>query len=198
MNYLNCTRSFIQKILEKPLGFEWSVQGLGMMRLYVKRPDLRLHIWDSSLRVPSVSPLHTHPWNFSSTVIAGIMFNRRFLEFKTRIETTLKTDSFNRVEITCGESACTHGDPGEVFLYEGEIEKYVQGSDYFQSFDEIHVSMPEDGTVTLVERQLPPSNSPDKAFIFWRGKGDWVNAKPRQATDEEITGVTRRALTTWF
>ena len=45
----------------------WSLQGLGMFRLYLSH-EKRLHVWDARFRTSDVSVIHTHPWHFTSEV----------------------------------------------------------------------------------------------------------------------------------
>lgn len=186
-------RLLVQNILARPGGFDWSVQGLGMMRLYLS-DEVRLHIWDSALKVPGVSAIHSHPWNMKSTVVAGRYKQHRFLP--TPEHYVRRGEKFKSVTIRCGEDACTMEPPVEVEMDEQKLEVYEPGETYLQSHDEIHLSCPEDGTVTLVERTFLEDR--DHARVYWRGKGDWVDAKPRPATPDEVAQVTARALRTWF
>ena len=56
MNLLEERRLWVRTLLSKPLGFDWSIQGFGMIRLYLS-PNLRLHIWNSRGRVKNVSDI---------------------------------------------------------------------------------------------------------------------------------------------
>lgn len=187
-------RLLVENILKHPKDFEWSVQGLGMMRVYLSQA-VRLHIWDSALKVPGVSPLHTHPWDMTSTVVAGRYKQHRYFEDSDPMARELG-EEFNVVTIKCGENACTMEEPKKVRLIEAPLEIYKEGASYFQNNNEIHLSCPEDGTVTLVERTFKADR--DHAKVFWRGKGDWVDAKPRPAEPHEVQEVTDRALRIWF
>lgn len=61
MNFTHkITKLFVKTILSNPENFKWSIQGLGMLRVYLS-DEVRLHIWDSRFKVPGVSPLHNHP-----------------------------------------------------------------------------------------------------------------------------------------
>jgi len=186
-------RLLVQNILERPGGFDWSVQGLGMMRLYLS-DEVRLHIWDSALKVPGVSAIHSHPWDMESKVVAGRYKQHRYT--RTPPNRVPWGGKFKCVQIRCGEGACVTEPPVEVELDEQPLEVYLPGMSYNQSHDEIHLSCPEDGTVTLVTRAFLEDR--DHARVYWRGKGDWVDAKPRRATPDEVTQVTARALRTWF
>lgn len=184
----------VQHLMENPTGVKWQVQGLGMLRTYINK-GLRLHIWDSSLRTPGVSPLHTHPWSLYSRIVRGEMWNHRFEEVDRIVFPN--AEGYNRVKITCGSEACTHGEPEEVFLYGQHPELYRRGDVYHQKASEIHESRPADGTITLVKRFFDQADE-DSAQVYWRGKGSWVDAKPRPATDQEVREVLTRSLTTWF
>lgn len=189
---MDYTRLLVENILKNPNEFNWSVQGLGMMRLYLSE-EVRLHIWDSALKVPGVSPMHNHPWSYASCVVAGVYRQYRFTEKRYESE---PTQEFNCVEIKCGEGAFTTEDVQKVLLVQQPLETYVEGNEYCQDKSEIHSSLPEDGTVTIVKRIF--SEDRDHAKVLWRGKGSWVNAAPRTATKEEVKAVTERALLTWF
>lgn len=185
-------RLVVENVMRHPGEFDWSTQGLGMLRVYL-RPDVRLHVWDRSLLVPGASPLHSHPWNFTSTIIAGRLINRRYKSFQSASETF---QEFNCVRIQCGENAHVEGEPTAVKLVQQADEHWVQGSTYRQTAEEIHWSLPEDGTVTICEREFKQDR--DHALVFWRGKGGWVDAKPRRAEILEVLNVCNRSLETWF
>jgi hypothetical protein len=185
------TRLLVENILRQPLGFAWSVQGLGMMRMYLS-DQVRLHIWDSSLKVPGVSAIHSHPWDLKSTVVAGRYKQHRFIgSYGSGI-----VQEFQCATIKCGDEACVTVDPVPVRLYEQNLEIYSAGQSYDQTKDEIHLSVPEDGTVTLVTRTFHADR--DHAGVYWRGKGGWVDAKPRPATNEEVVAIATRSLEAWF
>lgn len=180
----------VKNILENPHDFKWSVQGLGMMRVYLSKA-VRLHIWDSALKIPGVSALHTHPWHLKSFVIAGRYKQHRYTKGFASF-----AESFNEVTIKCGENACVVGEPATIHLIEHDLEIYTEGDRYQQSADEIHLSLPEDGTVTIVERTF--TKDTEHAHIYWRGTGSWVDAKPRPASPEEVESISTRALERWF
>src|ERR1039458_5729288 len=76
----------------------WTVQGFGFLRTYFGPPDapkrFRLNLWDSHFTVPDVSIIHDHPWHFTSIVIAGQLFNNRYIvepDGQTHHFTTIKT-----------------------------------------------------------------------------------------------------------
>jgi hypothetical protein len=178
----------VRNILEYPTKFHWSVQGLGMMRVYLSRA-VRLHVWDSELKIPGVSALHTHPWDMKSYVIAGRYKQHRYTK-------GYNGETFNEATIQCGENAHVIGDPVRVGLVEHDLEVYAEGDRYKQAASEIHLSLPEDGTVTIVERVFKKDT--EHANVYWRGTGPWVDAQPRPATETEVQDITRRSLNKWF
>lgn len=186
-------RSLVKSILEHPEGHGWTLQGFGMLRTYIT-PELRLHVWDSRFRVKDVSVVHTHPWNFRSTVIAGVVRNMRYEEADG--QGGLR---YMRQQILCGPGGgFSEPDPVEVslrvvrhWLIEPR-ETYVAGQVYNQLANEIHMSEPEDGTVTLVEREFLADV--DHAYVYWRAGKEWVTAEPREATEDEVRQICWRAL----
>jgi hypothetical protein len=186
------TKALTQAILEHPHDFEWSMQGLGMLRTYLT-PELRLHIWDSSFRVQDVSMMHTHPWHFHSYIIAGEVNQFRYVVINEEDEAT---NFCMRQAIHCGKGGGLVGEPEPVMLRRGPKEVYKEGAIYHQFANEIHISLPLDGTVTLVEREF--LDDTEHADVFWPRGGDWVSAEPRNALLHEVDKVTEMALHAWF
>lgn len=188
-------KSLVKKILEQPYDQEWSVQGLGMMRLYLD-DNRRLHIWDDRLKVENVSVMHTHPWNFRSYVVAGVVNNERFV---TPIVDPHVADTgckvYHRQSIFCGVGGGLEGSPDEVLLGSAGVETYTERETYHELAHEIHVSNPDRGTITSIKRE--PLADADHAYVYWE-EGEWVSAEPRSATKEEIKFVTEYSLGRWF
>lgn len=216
-------KPLVKTILQQADHYEWTLQGLGMLRLYLGK-ERRLHVWSDEHRVEGVSDLHTHPWHLSSQIVAGRMVNQRFVEVgeleqlpghehslgesalmpgmlvcacgvSTPMDDGRLLD-FNKVRITCGANACTTGPVSAVKLLPQELETYVEGQSYRQNADEIHRSTPERGTVSIITRRF--LDDTEHANVYWRGDGGWVDAAPRPATPEEVRAITRYALERWF
>lgn len=175
----------VQAILEQPLERLWTVQGFGKMSTNVTT-NARLHIWDRVLLNPRVPAIHSHSWDFSSFVLAGRMRNLRLLE--------AGGEPFNKLLVASAGGIV--GERVQAFLVESPIEVYDEGSQYKQDAEEIHGSLPEDGTITLVEWHYGPPARNMK--VYWRGRSPWIDAKASQATEAEILNVTRNALAVWF
>jgi hypothetical protein len=185
---------FLRQEYDQPHAEWWTVQGIGMIRMYLT-PDqrYRLHIWDLRHRVPDVSAIHDHPWNFYSRVIAGRVKQFRFTPWKFG----QCHESYNTVEIKTGEDAKTLTETKKVLLSREPFELYVEGQVYHQNKSEIHESLADHGTVTVVERNFEDMHK-QNAHIYWPGNGPWITAKPHQATPEEVSGACQLALETWF
>jgi len=195
------TALLVKRILKTHTQHEWSLQGFGMLRLYLAE-DLRLHVWNSKFRVSGVSDIHDHPWDFSSRVVCGRVINRRFEEANVGNygrwypgpETHIKT------KIICGDDArlqepgMLYQGPYPVRLVEGPEELYLPGQTYGQAAKEFHRSEMVDGTVTLCRRYFHSDFERDTAFVYVPIGSEWVSAKPRPATQDEVFEFIQPAL----
>lgn len=185
-------KELIKTILENPIGFDWSLQGMGMLRLYMVKGNLRLHIWDSSFRFPKVSMIHNHlQWGLKSTIISGVVINRRYSV--TDVDTEDKA-SHKRGLINAGIGGGLTNEIDLVSLYPLSPERYEAADSYAQLPDEVHETDAVDGTVTLMEKFSEATN---QAEVFWPIGTDWGTALPRKATNAEILCITQRALDVW-
>jgi hypothetical protein len=137
----------VQLILSNALAFEWSLQGMGMLRLHLPG-NYRLHVWDSRYRTPNVSMVHDHlQWGLHSTIVAGRLVNRRYVEADDG-------EPYNFTTLKPGYGCYFKHDPKPCSLKELEPDVYGPGESYSQAPAEIHETDAEDGTVTLM-RCLP-------------------------------------------
>lgn len=175
----------VRLILENASKFNWSLQGLGMLRLYLPG-DARLHIWDRRYAFPGASPIHDHlQWGLTSTVISGKLVNYRYQE-----ERDGKPYHWARFKAGFGAEQLT--DPATMTLKEGPGEVYCPGDTYSQEPDEIHQTIADWGTLTLMQKR--PTADGETARIFWPWGEKWGSAEPRVATSEEIQVITTYAL----
>lgn len=177
--------NLLRDILINPLDYEWSVQGLGMMRTYLS-DEKRLHIWHSALQTPDATVVHDHPWGFISKVELGRINQYRYIRdnaFGTPWQEQL---------ITCGEGGGVAGEPSIVKLRKGEKEVYSEGDVYRQKAHELHVSFPLDNTVTVITREY--TEDLDHAHVFFPLGMKFVSAEPRPATRAEVLFITREVL----
>jgi hypothetical protein len=182
----------VKQILNNATNYKWSIQGLGMLRLYLS-DEVRLHVWDNRYRIDSVSPLHTHPWNFTSDIVAGIVRQVRYTRAAHWQSGGL---DYSSTLIKCGAGAHTLEEPSTVRLLAAPMETYTQGQNYMQVADEIHESFPENGTVTIITRTFKADT--EHAYVLWLGNGGFVSAEPRTATESEVFSITQNALARWF
>lgn len=166
--------------------YSWRAYGLGLLRLDISR-ELKLHIWNDSLSKIGVTRIHTHPWGFDSIVLCGMMKQRRLERSK------LGGQHFTEAIIRCGAGACITSEPKPVMLVPNSEECIRPGQLYSQCSDEIHLSYPEDDTVTLIRRH-PFRDTEDKASVFYLAGTSFVSAEPRPATFDEVVHVVSRAL----
>lgn len=165
---------------------DWTAQGFGFLRLRLN-PSVRMHVWDSRLRQPGVSDIHDHSqWAFGSRIISGQIVNVRYdLHDTIGVPHSMAT-------LTCGVGGGLHSKTmSEVFLTPRAPELYLPGDVYRQEPDEIHRTMPADGTVTIIAQERRET---DTARVFWPKGGVWGDAIPRPATEQEIDEVGGYAL----
>lgn len=180
--------ALVRSILEQWQSYEWTMQGFGFIRTKLANVG-RIHVWDSSLAVPRVSTIHTHPWPLCSTIISGELINCRFEESEHGDLPYLRS------RLTTGEGGGLIGDPEPVMLVRREPESYTAGSRYMQLPTEIHRTLAQDGTVTLLERpQGPPL---EEALTFWPQGTAWVSAEPQRIERWQIESVITYALARW-
>lgn len=177
----------VKSMLESPGDYDWSLQGFGMLRTYLA-PDLRLHIWDKEYQVDNVSLLHDHPWDFESYIVAGGLTNYLYNYNTTGMY-------FNRQRILCGVGGGLDGEPESVKLTNYQTDHYDASQSYVEKHDQIHMSAPADGTITIIKRHF--TEDVDHANVFY-DTDEWVSAEPRPATQQEVYAITAKALMTWF
>jgi len=192
---MNIQSALVKSILEKWASYEWTAQGFGFIRTKIANVG-RIHVWDSSLTVKYVSTMHTHPWPLRSEIISGELINCRFV-FKDDRVVPFRNQGMRYMHsrIATGEGGGLIGEPDEVELYVCQPEQYLPGDVYEQAPNEIHRSMPQDGTVTLMTRpQGPPL---EEADVYWPVGTQWVSAEPKPLADYQITPIINYALSRW-
>lgn len=191
-------RAMAHAILTHADCYKWSLQGFGMLRLHLD-DDVRLHIWDDRYRVPDVSLIHDHAqWGLKSTIISGAMRNTRFA-FSDRVapssvELTEPYGLYRYATIKAGVGGGMVSESKLCILKASKAEKYGPGGSYSQEPNEIHLSWPDNGCVTIMAKT---PNDTDTARVFWPHNKQWVSAEPRAATRDEVDTIVANALRGW-
>ncbi len=74
------SKALVFTILQHAEDFPWRMQDIGLMALRLDdRREYRLHVWDPSDSVGD-PPIHDHPYDFTSKIIAGELTNIRHEE----------------------------------------------------------------------------------------------------------------------
>ena len=176
----------IKQILLHAIDFEWTLQGFGMLRMYLDE-SVRLHVWSHALSTPNVSAIHNHPWDFRSRVISGGITNVLY--------TAGPGDKFYKQNLICGEGGGLINEPTLIDLQEGHVRHIGPGEEYQMRAEFLHSSEPLDGTVSMIFREFHENT--EEATVFYRSCDQWVSAEPRPATQNEILISTRKALEKW-
>jgi hypothetical protein len=170
-------------ILDHAGQYDWSVQGFGMLRLYIRKIG-RLHIWDDRLRYPGVSMIHTHSWDLRSTIVSGNVRNTRFEEMD------VIGLPYHKQRLVTGFQAHMVSEAKTVRLLNHPAEWYEPGDVYRQAGHEIHLTDAANGTITLMERREDENGEAD---IYWPLGESWGTATPKVATLKEILDTTAYA-----
>lgn len=195
-------KAVIRAILEHAEHYKWSLQGFGMLRTYLDEQRIfRLQVWDNRYRIPGVSLIHDHPWNFKSKIIAGELWNTRYVRRDVDwndASVALDTDRkfYSEKVIIAGEGGGVRGNAHDVELLRQDTELYKEGEEYSQRWYEVHESNFSDGTVTIIERDFKEDK--DAALVYYPMNEEWVSAEPRPATKEEVLAIVGNSLERWF
>ena len=171
----------INKVLDNPQKYTWTIQGFGFIRCYPFNDGdrTRLNVWDSALTYPDVTLIHDHPWDFTSEILYGRIMNRRY----DMTDSEPATHEWQYI-ITGIEASVATTKRQQTRLIPWELETYGPGDKYSQRKREIHKSTFDDGTVTVNDRTN--RDEPSMARVFWPWGQEWGNAKPRAATMAEV------------
>lgn len=178
---------FVKKILQKAEHYDWTIQGFGMLRLYMS-PEVRLHVWDPARAFPGVSTIHTHPWDFKSDILVGSLTDRLYVDWIGNGAAA----THSRQQIACGAGACTTGEATNASLRVQHEITYCPGSGYSMRADEIHESFPARGCVSLITRRFKADT--EHADVFFPLNTTWKSSEPRKATPDEIRSMCDNAL----
>jgi hypothetical protein len=120
--------------------FPWRMQDIGLLSLRLDdRREQRLHVWDPSYCVGE-PPIHDHPYDFTSTIIAGEMTNARYEEDPAG-------DEYVRFRFSPGAEGEWRSDAVRL---SSTTANFTEGCQYHQLADELHASWQQPGTVTAI------------------------------------------------
>jgi hypothetical protein len=176
--------ALVRTILEHPADHPWKIQDIGVLGLWLDdRREYRLHVWnpDGAIGEPVV---HDHPFDFTSTVIAGELVNTRYVEdpsgaeycrdrYRTDDEHNRRTDTVRLV---------------------GTSEILGPGARYHQVAHELHDSSQVPGTVTVLHMQPHPSAELPELTVCRQPGSPWLSGAARLATGDEVARITAMAL----
>lgn len=154
--------------------------GLLGLRLDHKR-EYRLHVWDptSSVGEPLI---HNHPFDFTSTVIAGEMTNTRYEEDPLGVE-------YDRVRYTPpNENDCR----SDTIRLSGIATTFTAVGQYHQLAHELHDSRQLPGTVTIIRRTFTSDVS--ELTVCNREEVGWISGRSRPAAVADVKRITATAL----
>ena len=174
-------KALISTILQHAEDFPWRMQDIGLMGLRLDdRREYRLHVWDPSNREGD-PPIHDHPYEFSSTIIAGELTNTRYVE-----------DSAGNEYVRFRYSPLDERQrQSDTVRLSGEAETFTEGAEYHQLPVDLHASWQRPGTVTLIRCSWAP---PRELTVCLRDGDSWHSGEGRDATREEIKKFAAKAL----
>lgn len=170
----------VKQILMKWRNFDWQIQGLGMLRLYLSE-RVRLHLWNPSLTYAGNSVIHTHPWDFESEVICGELHN---VIYSFSLVPGPDGYNYSCQKLFCGPGGGLIGTSRGVTLREERTTVLLSSGRYTQTFEEIHKTKARSGTVSIVTRTF--RSDKDHAFVLWPVNEQWTSAEPRPAKAHEV------------
>jgi hypothetical protein len=171
----------VRTILEHAEDYPWTMQEIGLLGLRLDdRREYRLHVWDSGYGVEE-PPIHDHPFDFTSTVIAGEMTN-------TRYEEDPAGDEYHRWRYSLENEDARAADTVRL---SGVATTVAAGGEYTQLAHELHDSRQAPGTVTIIRRTFKDA---PVLTVCGRSEAAWVSGRSRPPAPDELKRITAAAL----
>jgi hypothetical protein len=178
------SKAMVLTILRHAEAFAWRMQDLGLMGLRLDdERECRLHVWDPRY-VTGDPPIHDHPYDFTSKVIAGELTNIRYVEDPAG-------DEYVRFSYLL---PAEHQRRSDTVRLSAMPETLAGGDQYRQLAHELHASWQQPGTVTAIRCSWV---EPRELTVCLRDEGSWKSGQSRDATREEIKAYSAAALE-WF
>ena len=179
-NSLN--RALVRTMLEHAEDYPWVMQEIGLLGLRLDdEREYRLHVWDARSN-SGEPPIHDHPFDFTSTVIAGEMTNTRYEEDPLGVE-------YHRVRYTPPNEADRSSDTVRL---SGIATTFPAGTQYHQLAHELHDSRQLPGTVTIIRRTFTGRVS--ELTVCHREETAWISGQSRPAALADVKRITATAL----
>ena len=178
-------KALVDQILTHAEDYPWRMQeevGLLGLRLDDHR-RYRLHVWEPGCSVGQ-PPVHDHPYDFVSTVIAGEITN-------TRYEETPSGAEYRRVRYLASDDRARTTDTVRLSATSATLR---EGEQYAQFAHQLHDSRQQPGTVTIIRCSFKDIA---ELTVCLRDEGRFFSGQARPATLHEVKHITTRALT-WF
>jgi hypothetical protein len=177
-------RALVLTMLEHAEGFPWRMQEIGLMGLRLDdRRECRLHIWDPSYYAGE-PPVHDHPYDFTSTIIAGELTNVRYAQDPGGEE-------YVRIRYSPGAEAQRRS---EAVRLSPTSATFAEGQQYGQLAHELHASWQRPGTVTAIRCSWVAA---PELTVCLPDEASWTSGQGRAATPQEIKAFSAKALE-WF
>jgi hypothetical protein len=177
-------RALVRAILRNAAAFEWKLQDIGLLGLRLDdRREFRLHVWAPDRCVGEL-PVHDHPFDFTSTIVAGEMTNTRYVEDPAG-------ETFVRTRYTPGTEDDEDARVVDSVRLRAQPETFSPGECYGQLAHELHDSRQVPGTVSIMRmtfRAVRPLS------VCTREERPWVSGLSRPATPDEVATITAAAL----
>jgi hypothetical protein len=178
------SKALVLTLLQHAEDFPWRMQDIGLMGLRLDdRREFRLHVWDPSYGVGE-PPVHDHPYDFASTIIAGELTN-------TRYEEDPAGEAYVRFRYFPGTEDERRSD---TVTLSSTATTLVEGDRYRQLAHELHASWQQPGTVTAIRCVWVEA---PELTVCVREEASWRSEQGRDATREEVKRFTAKALE-WF
>ena len=179
---ISLNAALVRAILEHAEDYPWVIQEIGLLGLRLDdRREYRLHVWDPSSSVGE-PPIHDHPFEFTSTVIAGEMTNTRYEEDPVGVE-------YRRVRYTPSNGDDRRSDTVRL---SGTATTISAGDQYHQLAHELHDSRQLPGTVTIIRMTFTEDAA--ELTVCSREDAAWISGQSRPAAPADVKRITATAL----
>ncbi len=185
MSEMTMSKALVFTMLRHAEDLPWRMVDIGLMGLRLdERREYRLHVWDPSSTEGS-SPIHDHPYEFTSAIIVGELTNTRYLE-------SAAGDEYKRFRYS--PAAEDQRRLSDTVRLSAAAETLREGDSYLQLPHELHASWQQPGTVTLIRCSW---GEPHELTVCLREEAEWRSGQARDATRAEIKAFSAKALG-WF